>query len=63
RAVVVLADSLGMSTTAEGVENQEEAEMINRLGCKKIQGYYYGRPMPANEALALFAGMQRSAVA
>ncbi|HKX23398.1 MAG TPA: EAL domain-containing protein, partial [Rhizorhapis sp.] len=63
RAVVALADSLGMSTTAEGVENQEEAEMINRLGCKKIQGYYYGRPMPANEALALFAGMQRSAVA
>lgn len=63
RAVVALADSLGMSTTAEGVENEDEAEMINRLGCKKIQGYYYGRPMPAHEALALFGPSQRSAVA
>lgn len=63
RAVVALADSLGMSTTAEGVENEDEAEMINRLGCKKIQGYFYGRPMPANEALALFGSGQRSAVA
>lgn len=63
RAVVALADSLGMSTTAEGVENEEESKMVNRLGCKKIQGYYYGRPMPANEALALFGAGQRSAVA
>jgi diguanylate cyclase (GGDEF)-like protein/PAS domain S-box-containing protein len=63
RAVVALADSLGMSTTAEGVENEDEAEMINRLGCKKIQGYYFGRPMPANEAVALFGNGQQSAVA
>lgn len=63
RAVVALADSLGMSTTAEGVENEEEAEMINRLGCRKIQGYYFGRPMPANEAVALFGDRTQSAVA
>ncbi|MBK5264427.1 MAG: EAL domain-containing protein [Alphaproteobacteria bacterium] len=63
RAVVAMADSLGMSTTAEGVENEEEVEMINRLGCRKIQGYYFGRPMPANEAMALFGNGQQSAVA
>lgn len=50
RAVVALADSLGMTTTAEGVENDDECEMIKGLGCRKIQGYLFGRPMPAAEA-------------
>src|SRR3546814_3938830 len=50
RAVVAIADSLSMSTTAEGVENEDEVAMINHLGCRKIQGYYIGRPMPANRS-------------
>jgi diguanylate cyclase (GGDEF)-like protein len=54
RAVVALADSLGMMTTAEGVETDEECRMINDLGCRKIQGYLFGRPMPAHEARQLF---------
>jgi EAL domain-containing protein (putative c-di-GMP-specific phosphodiesterase class I) len=54
RAVVALAESLGMSTTAEGVETDEECQMINKLGCRKIQGYLFGRPMPAAEAMRLF---------
>ncbi|WP_207912470.1 bifunctional diguanylate cyclase/phosphodiesterase [Parafrankia sp. BMG5.11] len=54
RAVVAMADSLEMSTTAEGVETAEEAEMIRRMGCTKIQGYYFGRPMRADDALQLF---------
>ncbi|MXO57496.1 EAL domain-containing protein [Altererythrobacter gangjinensis] len=54
RAVVAMADSLEMTTTAEGVETAEEAEMIRELGCSKIQGYYFGRPMPALEARAIF---------
>nr|WP_189338582.1 EAL domain-containing protein [Sphingobium sp. SCG-1] len=63
RAVVALANSLGMATTAEGVETQAEVEMVNTLGCTKIQGFYFGRPMPANEALLLFRGDRTSAVA
>ncbi|MXO89670.1 putative bifunctional diguanylate cyclase/phosphodiesterase [Pontixanthobacter aquaemixtae] len=55
RAVVAMADSLEMSTTAEGVENAEEAEMVRGLGCKKIQGYYFGRPMPVDEVQQVFA--------
>ncbi len=54
RAVVAMADALDMSTTAEGVETEAELEVIRKLGCKKIQGYYYGRPMPAEDAMALF---------
>lgn len=53
RAVVALADSLGMATTAEGVETEEEHQMIQRLGCTKVQGYYFGRPLPVIEARAL----------
>ncbi len=54
RAVVAMADSLGMSTTAEGAETEEEVKMIQKLGCSKIQGYYFGRPMAPHDALDLF---------
>ena len=54
RAVVAMADSLGMTTTAEGVENEDEAEMIRLLGCTKIQGYHFGRPMPSEEVRRIF---------
>src|SRR5690606_30402356 len=63
RAVVAMADSLDMSTTAEGVENIEEAKLVTELGCKKIQGYYFGRPMEAAAALTLFKKANNSAVA
>ena len=53
RAVVALADSLGMATTAEGVETEEEHHMVQQLGCTKVQGYYFGRPLPVQEARAL----------
>ena len=54
RAVVAMAGSLEMTTTAEGVETAEQAELIRKLGCTKIQGYYFGRPMAAADALQLF---------
>ncbi len=54
RAVVAMAGSLGMTTTAEGVETDSELQMVKRLGCSKIQGYLFGRPMPASEARLLF---------
>ena len=60
---LALADSLGMTTTAEGVETEEECRMVNRLGCRKIQGYLYGRPMPASEARALLGAEPERAVA
>ncbi len=53
RAVVAMAQSLEMSTTAEGVEDGEQATMIREMGCTKIQGYYFGRPMSAKDAYSL----------
>ena len=55
RAVVAMADSLEMSTTAEGVETQQELAMVRDLGCKKIQGFYFGRPMGADESISIFS--------
>lgn len=53
RAVVALAESLGMATTAEGVETEDEHRMIQALGVTKVQGYYFGRPLPVGEARGL----------
>jgi diguanylate cyclase (GGDEF)-like protein/PAS domain S-box-containing protein len=53
-AVVALAQSLGMDTTAEGVETEGEYDIIRALGCSKIQGYYFGRPMTGEDAVSLF---------
>lgn len=60
RAVVALADSLNIATTAEGVETESELAMIQQLGCKKIQGYYFGRPMVFADSLELFRRPQRA---
>ena len=60
RAVVAMADSLEMSTTAEGVENEAELAIVRELGCKKIQGYYFGRPMSAFDAATLFRHQKRA---
>lgn len=44
KAIVTLADAMGMETTAEGVETQDEIELIRELGCTNIQGWAYGKP-------------------
>jgi diguanylate cyclase (GGDEF)-like protein/PAS domain S-box-containing protein len=53
RAMVGLAADLKMQTTAEGVETQEELQLVRDLGCSLVQGYIFGKPMPADEALDL----------
>ncbi|WP_176592585.1 EAL domain-containing protein [Sphingobium sp. EM0848] len=51
KAIVSLAEALGMDTTAEGAETQDELDLIRQLGCSHIQGYVYGRPLSAQDAL------------
>jgi diguanylate cyclase (GGDEF)-like protein/PAS domain S-box-containing protein len=55
RAMVGLASDLKMQTTAEGVETQEELALVRNLGCSLVQGYIFGKPMPADEAIELAA--------
>ena len=51
KAIVALADTLGMETTAEGVETHDEIALIRELGCSHIQGYVYGKPARAPDVL------------
>ncbi|MCE7797302.1 EAL domain-containing protein [Sphingobium sufflavum] len=53
-AVVALATSLGIATVAEGVETEQELEMVRRSGCLRIQGYYIGRAMRTEDVRRLF---------
>jgi diguanylate cyclase (GGDEF)-like protein len=63
RAVTGLGQSFGMTTTAEGVETQQQLDQMRAEGCTEAQGYFYGKPMPANEIAQLLAGIETSAAA
>jgi len=54
RAILSLARTLGMSTTAEGIETAEAERMLANLGCDTGQGYYFARPLRADDALAYY---------
>jgi EAL domain-containing protein (putative c-di-GMP-specific phosphodiesterase class I) len=55
RAVVTIAKSLGMITTAEGAETAEEVQALRELGCTQIQGFFYGEPLETEKARKLIA--------
>lgn len=49
KAIVDLAQAIGMDVTAEGVETEEQYLQLKKIGCSKVQGYLFGRPIPAQE--------------
>jgi len=53
RAVMELGSSLGMITTAEGVETEQQLEILRGEGCMQVQGYLFSRPKPAAEIPAM----------
>jgi diguanylate cyclase (GGDEF)-like protein/PAS domain S-box-containing protein len=57
-AVVGLGHSLGLTTVAEGIETDQQAEMMRRLGCQLGQGWLYGKPVPS-ESLASAVSLKR----
>lgn len=48
-AIIALAHGLDIETTAEGVETEGQAAAMRALGCNELQGYHFGRPMPAGQ--------------
>ncbi len=58
QAIVRMAASLDMKTTAEGTETRAAFELCRELGCTQVQGYLFGRPMPPEEATALVAAAE-----
>ena len=59
RAVLSLADALGMSTTAEGIETVELATTLATLGCASGQGFYFAKPLEAEAALEYWKSRKR----
>nr|WP_245844260.1 bifunctional diguanylate cyclase/phosphodiesterase [Sphingomonas spermidinifaciens] len=57
RAILGLAQALGMQTTAEGIETPELAQTLAALGCGYGQGYLYAQPLPADQALRLLSSL------
>jgi diguanylate cyclase (GGDEF)-like protein/PAS domain S-box-containing protein len=51
--IVQLAHSLGLTIVAEGVETQEQYDVLRELHCDRVQGFYVARPQPVQEAIAL----------
>lgn len=49
--LVRMAISLGIETVCEGVELEEQVEFLREIGCTKLQGYYYCKPIPAGDIL------------
>ncbi|MDY5905244.1 MAG: EAL domain-containing protein, partial [Succinivibrio sp.] len=47
--LITMCKKLGIKTIAEGVEDQEQNEMLKKLGCDEIQGYFYSRPVKDEE--------------
>jgi predicted signal transduction protein with EAL and GGDEF domain len=54
-AVVGLAERLGVTTTAEGVETEEQMEVLRAEGCTEAQGYFISRPLPSRDLLHFIA--------
>lgn len=52
RAILALADSLGLEVVAEGVENEAQIALLRKLGCTRFQGYHVSRPLPADQVLS-----------
>jgi predicted signal transduction protein with EAL and GGDEF domain len=59
RAVTGLGQSYGITTTAEGVETQEQLDQMRAEGCSEVQGYFYSKPVPASEIAQLLIGFRK----
>lgn len=56
-SIVQMAKEIDIHTLAEGVETEEQFRYLRNIGCEKVQGFYFGRPLPYDEALAHIAEM------
>ena len=60
RAVLDIADEIGLGVVAEGVETEEQAALLRELGCEAAQGWLFGRPVPADDPVwTALAGLPR----
>jgi diguanylate cyclase (GGDEF)-like protein len=63
RAVVQLAETLGLNVVAEGVESQDQLHVLREIGCPLAQGYLFSKPVDAQQIDAILRGVALSAEA
>ena len=63
RAILSLAEALGLDTVAEGIEIESQREALLKLGCQTGQGFTFGRPMPLAELMTCHAARRREVLA
>jgi diguanylate cyclase len=61
--IVSLAHTLGLKVVAEGVEEDEQLELLRQLGCDQIQGFLVSRPVPSEEVGAMLRACAAQAAA
>ncbi len=61
RSIIDIARTMHMKTTAEGIETQEQLDLLTQLGCHIGQGYLFSKPRPIDEIDAAMAGWLKSA--
>jgi len=55
KAIIEMSKSLGITNVAEGVEDKETASLLTELGCEMGQGYFWSKPLPQKEFIALLS--------
>ncbi|MCG8428404.1 MAG: bifunctional diguanylate cyclase/phosphodiesterase, partial [Chromatiales bacterium] len=63
KVILGISNELGLSVVAEGVETDEQRRLLREMDCKVAQGFYFYKPMPANEIRALLVGQRARAMA
>ena len=53
RKIIEMADALGIDTLAEGVETEDHMKFLEEIGCDRLQGYYFSKPLPYDEVMKL----------
>jgi diguanylate cyclase (GGDEF)-like protein len=51
KSIVDMVHTLGMESVAEGAETQDEVNLLEKIGVRKVQGYFFSKPLPADEAI------------
>lgn len=61
KTIILMAESFGLTTVAEGVETAAQVKRLRQLGCEYIQGYYFSKPVPAAMLLQKIEAIQATA--
>jgi EAL domain-containing protein (putative c-di-GMP-specific phosphodiesterase class I) len=61
RSVIDMSSALGLTTIAEGVEQDDQLAMLDRMGCDNVQGYLYAEPMPSKQLADMLTKLRADA--